>query len=294
MGESATPEPFGRPGSPSQTPADSGLGGPGARPGPIGVVPLQTMPTGPTVTQELNLVGNFPKPASWTAQKEVQLIQSGKWFPNTPDFLAVAGKGSIEIKNTWDFLLKILAAKNKISRLDFFSHGVTGAIVLAGQTRDDGSNVDFSSNPDTKWTQVLVPGKNSKAIMDPFAGKWGDLGENSGTASVTSDSGVSFTLDDVRNKFAAGATFWLYLCHSSADPVLFQQVANTFQVTAKGFSSELVYCAPPAPPFPTTSRAHTMAVVSDPKNPAGSCPGKSDFRQLDSDPKVRTAAPQKP
>ena len=82
-----------------------------------------------------------------------------------------------------------------------------------------------------------------KAILDPFAKTWGDIGQNSGTVSLTVN-GTSFTLDDVRKKFAADATIWLYLCHGASDPRLFQEVANTFQVTAKGFTKEIVYCAP--------------------------------------------------
>jgi hypothetical protein len=62
-------------------------------------------------------------------------------------------------------------------------------------------------------------------------------------------------------------------------------------VTAKGFSSELVYCAPAN--FPT-SRQHKIAVVTTP-DPADSCPnGDTDFKKLDGNANVRTAAPQKP
>ncbi len=288
MAESMTPEPFGRPDSLTQTSPQSGLLGTGAKPGPIGVVPPQPMPNAPppAATQELNLVGNFPKPASWTPQKELQQIQADKWFPSTLDFLAVAGPGSVAIADTWDFLLKIAKAPKKISRLNFFSHGTTSLIALQGEILADGSNVMLAQNPDTGWTQVLAP----KAILDPFAGKWGDTGQNSGSVSITVN-GTSFTLDDIRNKFAPDATIWLYLCHGAADPRLFQEVANTFQVTAKGFSRELVYCAPAN--FPT-SRKHTVAVVTTPK-PADSCSsGDTDFKKLDTNANVRTAAAQKP
>jgi hypothetical protein len=129
-----------------------------------------------------------------------------------------------------------------------------------------------------------------KAILDPFAKTWGDVGQNSGSVSMTVN-GTSFTLDDVRKKFASDATIWLYLCHGAADPRLFQQVANTFQVTAKGFSNELVYCAPSN--FPT-SRRHKVAVVTTTK-PADSCAnGEVEFKKPDTNANVRTAQPQRP
>lgn len=75
------------------------------------------------------------------------------------------------------------------------------------------------------------------------------------------------------------------------DPRLFQEVANTFQVTTKGFSHEPVYCAPGN--FPA-SRPHEIAVVATPK-PANSCAnGDVDFKKLDANANVRTATPQKP
>ena len=120
-----------------------------------------------TATQELNLVGDFPKPASWTPQKELQQIQADKWFPSTLDFLAVAGSGSVAIADTWDFCLKVVKAPKQISRLNFFSHGTTSLIALQGQILDDGSNVLLAQNPDTGWTQVFA----AKADADATAPK---------------------------------------------------------------------------------------------------------------------------
>ena len=287
MDESTTGEPLGRNGSQHDGGAATRIEGPREKVGPISNLPPQALPMGPTATatQELNLVGDFPKPASWTLQKELQQIQADKWFPSTLDFLAVAGSGSVAIADTWDFCLNIVKAPKKISRLNFFSHGTASLIALQGQILDDGSNVLLAQNPDTGWTQVFAP----KAILDPFAKTWGDVGRNSGSVSMTVN-GTSFTLDDVRKKFASDATIWLYLCHGAADPRLFQEVANTLQVTAKGFTNELVYCAPAD--FPT-SRRHKIAVVTTPK-PADSCVnGDVDFKKLDTNANIRTATPQK-
>jgi hypothetical protein len=229
---------------------------------------------------------SFPKPASWTAKKELDQIHADKWFPSTLDFLAVAGKGSVAVADTWDFCLQIVKAPKKISRLNFFSHGTTNVIALQGEIADDGSNVQLATIPDAGWTQVLFP----KAILDPFAQKWGDIGQNSGSVSLTVN-GTSFTLDDVRKKFAADATIWLYLCHGASDPRLFQEVANTFQVTAKGFSKEIVYCAPSD--FPT-SRKHKVAVLTTAKAIDSCVNGDVDFKKLDTNTNVRTAQPQRP
>jgi hypothetical protein len=288
MDESSTGEPLGRNEARDDAHARTGVEGPREKPGPIGALAPQASPLVPAVatTQELSLVGNFPKPASWTPQKELQQIHADKWFPSTLDFLAVAGPGGAAIADTWDFCLKIVQAPKKISRLNFFSHGTTSLIALQGQILDDGSNVMLAQNPDTGWTQVLA----SKAILDPFAKTWGDIGQNSGSVSMTVNK-TSFTLDDVRKKFASDATIWLYLCHGAADPRLFQEVANTFQATAKGFTHELVYCAPSN--FPT-SRKHKVAVVTTPA-PVDSCAnGETDFKKLDTNGNVRTAQPQRP
>ena len=289
MDESTTGEPLGRDEPRDDVRLQAASRGQGRRSGQSAAVsapqPLQTNPAAAT-TQELNLVGNFPKPASWTAKKELDQIHADKWFPSTLDFLAVAGTGGVAIADTWDFCLKIVKAPKKISRLNFFSHGTASLIALQGEIVDDGSNVMLATNPDTGWTQVLFP----KAILDPFAKTWGDIGQNSGSVSLTV-SGTSFTLDDVRKKFASDATIWLYLCKGAADPRLFQEVANTFQVTAKGFTHEIVYCAPSD--FPA-SRKHKVAVVTTPK-PVDSCAnGNADFKKLDTDSNVRTAQPQKP
>jgi hypothetical protein len=200
MDESTTGEPLGRSDSLNDAGAPIGVQGPREKPGPIGgntpPQPSQTNPAAAT-TQELNLVGNFPKPASWTAKKELDQIHADKWFPSTLDFLAVAGKGSVAVANTWDFCLQIVKAPKKISRLNFFSHGTGSLIALQGEILDDGSNVMLATIPDAGWTPVLFP----KAILDPFAQKWGDIGQNSGSVSLTLN-GTSFTLDDVRKKFA--------------------------------------------------------------------------------------------
>ena len=120
--------------------------------------------------------------------------------------------------------------------------------------------------------------------------QWGDIGQNSGSVSLTVN-GTSFTLDDVRKKFAADATIWLYLCHGASDPRLFQEVANTFQVTAKGFTNEIVYCAPSD--FPT-SRKHKVAVLTTAKAIDSCVNGDVDFKKLDTNTNVRTAQPQRP
>jgi hypothetical protein len=287
MDESTTGEPLGRNDARNDAGAPIGVQGPREKPGPIGNVPKPS-PTNPTVaaTQELNLVGSFPKPGSWTSKKELDQIHADKWFPSTLDFLAVAGKGSVAVADTWDFCLQIVKAPKKISRLNFFSHGLASLIALQGEIADDGSGVKLATNPDTGWTQVLF----AKAILDPFAKKWGDAGQDSGSVSLTV-SGTSFNLDDVRKKFALDATIWLYLCHGASDPRLFQEVANTFQLTAKGFTKEIVYCAPSD--FPA-NRKHKVTVLTTAKAIDSCVNGDIDFKNLDTNTNVRTASPQKP
>ncbi len=295
MAGSRVPGPLGTEGSATPDAGDSGLLGGGSAPGPVaGVIPLDTpLPTSPArapaQARELNLVGSFPKPASWTPDKEKQLIAPGNdhWFPHTLDFKAVAGTGSLEIASAWDFLLKIVQAKAPISRLNFFSHATTGLVAMEGTILDDGSNVLLApSGTDGRWTQIISG--RAGAIVDPYAGTWGTFGENSGSVKITVGT-TQFTLDEVRAKFVKGATIWLYLCHGATDPNLFQEIANTFQVTAKGFTQEVLYCAPSN--FPT-SRQHKVNILTTTK-PIDSCPNAvSDFHGLDSHSNLRTAAPK--
>ncbi len=52
---------------------------------------------------------------------------------------------------------------------------------------------------------------------------------------------TSFTVEDVRKKFADGAMIVLYLCHSGQDSAFLKQIAGFFGVTVIGFSDEIVY-----------------------------------------------------
>jgi hypothetical protein len=271
----------------------SGLLGDGDTPGPLGhesgsshgAVPLEAgseqKKKPKAASTELSLVGSYPKPVTWTAKKEKELIGQDTWFPHTLDFLAVAGKGSLEITTPEDFLLKIIEASGSIGRLNYFSHGVTGKIATSGKIDPGGTFCTL----DTGWTQVT--GQGRKNIADPYAKTWGDIGENSGSVTITVGN-RTFSLDDVRKKFKEDAELWLYICHGGTDGRLLQNIANTFQVKVKAFSKIIVYCAPSD--FPT-SRQHKVNTLTGSK-PSESCSGAvSDFHQLASD---AGASPEKP
>jgi hypothetical protein len=157
---------------------------------------------------------------------------------------------------------------------------------MEGVIAEDGSSVSLAkSGGDGGWTQVHA---GTGSIIDPYAGIWGDHGENS-SATISVDS-TTLSLDMVRAKFSEQAEMWLYLCHGAADPKLFQQIANTFQVTVKGFTKELVYCAPSD--FPA-NRKHKVGVLTTAKH-IDSCPNAvTDFHQLDNHNNVRTKSPAK-
>jgi hypothetical protein len=289
MAGSRVPGPTGV--NPEQDDADSGLLGDGDTPGPLGhtsglqggggAIPLEgrseeKKPA--AASTEVNLVGHYPKPVTWTENKEKELIGKGTWFPHTLDFLAVAGKGSLEITSPEDFLLKIIDASGPIGRLNYFSHGVTGRIATSGEVDPEGKSCSL----DTGWTQVI----GAKNIADPYAKMWGDQGENSGSTIKVGNK--TFSLNDVRKKFKEDAELWLYICHGGADPMLLKNIANTFQVNVKAFTKIIVYCAPSN--FPT-SRQHKVNVMTGSK-PIEACPNAvSDFHQLSSD---AGASPKKP
>ena len=251
---------------------------------PVTLQAQQTRPTPPPGGIELTLVGHFPRPGTWNDAVEKARIAAKTWFPHTLDFRAVGGSGSVEIASEWDFLLKIVQARSQISRLNFFSHAKEngGLVAMEGSVFADGTNVGLGAG----WTQVIA---GQGTIMDPYAKTWGDFGQNSGTVTVTVGT-TTFTLDTVRAKFTEDAVIWLYLCHGASDPVLFQEIANTFQVKVKGFSKELVYCAPQN--FPS-DRKHKLAVLTT-TNPDDSCVnGVLDFHGLDTFSGVRSASPKK-
>jgi hypothetical protein len=269
---------------------ESGLLGGGEVPAPVGSqtdLPLeaeeqQKKPAASGV--ELSLVGSYRKPSTWTEEIEKKLAKNDTWFPHTLDFLKVAGKGSKEITSPEDFLLKIVEAKGSIRRLNFFSHGVMMRIATSGEVDPAGQFVKL----DTGWNPVSG---SIRMIAEPYAGVWGDEGQNSGSVTVTV-GGRTFSLDDVRAKFSKDATLFLYICHGGVDPTLLQNISNTFQVTVKAFSQVIVYCVPSN--FPT-NRQHKVNVQTGAK-PSDSCPPQSssavsDFHQLTPD---RGASPKKP
>ena len=245
---------------------------------------------------ELNLVAAFPKPASWTATKERSQIVAHKWFPHTLDFRAIAGNRSTEISSAWDFLLKIVQTASIIRRLNFFSHANRDIIAMAGTVLADGSNVLLGTDgrsetfdPNRVWTLDAFTVKQG-AIVNPYALVWSTFGENSAVNVPVGNR--TFNLEQVRGRFATDAVIWLYLCHGAADPDLFQRIANTFQVTVKGFSEELVYCA--FADFPI-SRKHKLAVKLPGMTELDSCQyGVVDFHRLDDHNRVRTASPRSP
>ncbi|SRR6266567_5487027 len=238
--------------------------------------------------KELSLVGSFPKPISWTQTTEKALAAANTWYPHTLDFKEVAGRGSIEVTTVWDFLLKIVHPPGAlISRLNFFSHGNADLIAMNGEILVDGSNVMLGAGADDGWGEVISrPG----AIVDPYATTWGTFGENGGTKNVTVKV-TKFTLTDVRARFTPDAIIWLYICHAASNPALFQEIANTFQVTVKGFAGEILYCVPSD--FPS-NRKHKLAVMTTPKPPNPCETAVADFHGLDSDSRLRTALPKKP
>lgn len=265
--------------------SQSGLLGGGELPGPVGnqaegQLDVEAQEKKPAATgTELNLVGSYPLPDGWTPEKEKELIGKDNWFPHTKDFLEVAGRGSKEITSPEDFLLKIIEASGQISRLNYFSHGVSGKIATSGKVDPAGQFCTL----DTGWTSVI----GGKRIADPYAKTWGDDGENSGSVRITVGR-RTFSLDDVRAKFTSDAELWLFICHGGSDPQLLQNISNAFQVKVKAFSKIIVYCAPSN--FPA-SRKHRVNVQTGAK-PSDSCPGAvSDFHQLSSD---RGASPRKP
>jgi hypothetical protein len=215
----------------------------------------------------------------WQAnpKKEKDLAAASTWFPSTVDFQAVAGKNTTIVNTAFGLLLAIINSPKPIKRLNFFSHGKTGLISFEGTIDPKGTSVSFANGSDKAFGQIF--GKVD-AIADPYAATWGTKGENS-SQKITLDK-TDVSLDDIRAKFTTDAVIFLYLCNGGTDPLLQQQVANAFKVTVKAFSSQTVFFVPNN--FPQ-NRKHDVGIkdTNDKFN---------DFRQLDSNSKIRSLSPK--
>ena len=94
-----------------------------------------------------------------------------------------------------------------------------------------------------------------------------------------------FTISDIRAKFASDAMILLLACHSGLLTTFLQDIADFFQATVVGFTTDIAYC----PPLQSNPKKFIRAGM---QIGIGSCANKvSDFRTLNTDPKAVKKVP---
>lgn len=215
---------------------------------------------------EITIIGKFPYP--WPSVKDEVLAMVKKvWEPSEKDFDDVAKKDTPDPKNIHaadnvnSFIAQILSRPDKsIVCLNVLTHSNAGLIAFGGTINSSTGVV------------MLDP---SGGVADPANG------------SLDSDALVGLrknlpqNLKKIRSKFVDETALMIfYACHSGLGPaadLFLQEIADTFQVVAKGFKQTIAYCPKykdPPPPYNITDRTFTDI---------GSCstnPTKHGFKHL--------------
>lgn len=230
-------------------------------------------------TKELNVAGEFPWDPAITQAEEIAELVAGRWAPGTDDFTAVPG-GTVAVAPTFGNLLgAILQEKDgSISRINVFTHANKGMVAFGGHIKKQTlTSADVLMN-------VNAPGDNLTA-MDTTS--MTALSQAGVTFTVAKPIGgkTSFTVEDVRKKFATDAFLVLYACHSGQDATFLKAVAVFFQIKVIGFSKDIAYF-PPAQNVPNKfQRAGEKIGLGVGGSPA------PDWRKLITDPAAITATP---
>ncbi len=173
----------------------------------------------------LNFVGSFPNP--WTKKgpkREREQYDKDKWNPSVDDFQAAAlGAKVIEPTTFSRFLGAIQQQKpGTIERINLISHGGDGLYALAGTIGEmDGA------------VFLTKAGALTSAVVGDTEPIYKD--------GVEVDS-LGTTARKLRDRFAAGAVIYCYVCHSGAyteSGLLLQELANAFRVKTAGFSDTI-------------------------------------------------------
>jgi hypothetical protein len=275
------------------TDQDPGIAGPGVLTAPSsadpiglqeapGATPLQggVKKGSATATKELNIVGGaFDWDPAITDAEEIAKLTGNLWSPGTKDFVAVVNAVSATATTAdsfGGFLGAILTSPNgSIKRINLLSHANSDVIAFKGKMNSTvtvGRDVQMDVNGQND-TMISLDIISIKAIAAP--GVFFQLQNNS----------KKFTISDIRAKFAPDAMIVLLACHSGLLTTFLQDIANFFQVTVVGFTTDIAYCPPPQSNPNKFIRAGMQIGI-------GSCASKvADFRTLSTHPKAVKKVP---
>jgi hypothetical protein len=174
-------------------------------------------------TQEITVVGDFPNP--WTnAREEINAIKSDLWFPSTDDFIAVErnsrkkrSKAPTPIVSSVEAFIHLILDQpvGTIKRINIITHGNGSRIAFSGEI-DKGGNVYFDEELDIETLRGML------SLGIEYRGKHVEW-------------------EQVELRFAKDAEIVVFACKAAVSATLLQDVANFFDVTVKGFTTELHY-----------------------------------------------------
>jgi hypothetical protein len=178
-------------------------------------------PTGET--KEITVVGDFPNP--WkNAREEINAIKSDIWFPSTDDFITVernsrkkGSKGRTPIVGSVEAFIHLILDQpvGSIKRINILTHGNGSSIAFSGEIDKEG-NVFFNEELDINTLRGML-------------------------SSGIEYRGKHVGWEQVEHRFAQDAEIIVFACKAAVNETLLQDVANFFDVTVKGFTTELQY-----------------------------------------------------
>ncbi|MET0156242.1 MAG: hypothetical protein ABW189_09115 [Rickettsiales bacterium] len=189
-------------------------------------------------TKELNVAGEFEWDPSITDAEEIAELTAGRWSPSTQDFVAVPG-GTVAIAPTLGHLLGAILqeADGSVSRINLFTHANKGMVAFGGHIEQRAigrADVFLNTNgPNDSLTAMDKTGMQALNAPGVFF-----------TAPKAIKGKTDFTVADVQKKFAEGAVFVLYACHSGQDAAFMKEIAKFFNIKVIGFKPEIGYYPP--------------------------------------------------
>jgi len=260
----SSPDPIGLQGGPGATPLQGG-----AKKGAA------------TATKELNIVGgSFSWDPAITGPEEIAKLNGNLWSPGTNDFVAVVNginATALTADSFGGFLGAILTSPTgSIKRINLLTHANPDVIAFSGtmkSTATVGRDVELDVNT-AGSTMVSLDTGSIKAIAAP--GATFKLGK------------AQFGISDIRVRFAADAMILLLACHSGLLTTFLQDIADFFQATVVGFTTDIAYC-------PVNQTDPKKFIRTGMQIGIGSCTNKvADYRTLSSDPKAVKKVPSPP
>lgn len=171
---------------------------------------------------EVNLAGYFVWDPKLDDAQEIQQRANNKWSPATVDFLAVMGSNTNNGMGNFEAIMGELVkyAPRSIKRVNFMTHADSDTVGIMGRNTTDG-DVIF----DVSVTKQDIDGYAASGLSFTYGNK-------------------TYTLDDVRDRFAKDAVFVLYGCKAGQSTGLLTALNKLLGVRIVGFKQKIAFCYP--------------------------------------------------